>query len=196
MSLTPQRQARLSRAAEQRTNYIRLVIQDIHNPHNVSACLRTAEAFGILNVDVVNLHEKFRVSSVARGVESWLKIRKWNNIADCVADLKKSGYKLAGGFPEQTSLPLAGLPLGGPLAVIFGNEHDGVDQDWLPHIDYKFTIPMRGLVESLNISVSCGISLYEITRRAQLEVSPTTYHLNDSEKAQLLQTWAGVKGSC
>jgi tRNA (guanosine-2'-O-)-methyltransferase len=194
MSLTPQRQARLSAAADQRTNYLRLIIQDIHNPHNVSACLRTAEAFGILNVDVVNLHEKFRVSSVARGVESWLNIRKWLSIEECVKDLKQHGYKLAAGFPAQNSLPLSEVPLSSPIAVIFGNEHDGVDEDWLPHIDYKFTIPMRGLVESLNISVSCGISLYEFTRRAKLEVPSSTYLLSTLEKAQLLEKWAGVKG--
>jgi len=188
-NLTAERRQKLEKTAAARTDYLRLVVQDIHNDHNVSACLRSAEAFGIQNIDVVNLHEKFKASSVARGVEDWLSVRRLRSIEHCAEELKASGYKIAAGVPSPTALPLHAVPLAQPLAVVFGNEHDGIDQAWAPYIDYQFTIPMVGFVESLNISVSCAVTLYDLTARARLTVPPAQYHLTDEAQRALLCQW-------
>lgn len=176
--------------ASQRTRHIRLVIQDIHQPHNVSACLRSAEAFGVQDCDVVTLSEKFKPSGVARGVNAWLKINRYQEIASCVKSLRADGYKIVAGIPIQTACPLEEIPVDQRIAVVFGNEHDGIAKEWLDHVDFPFTIPMVGQVESLNISVSAAITLHSLTERARRELASDTYHLSSEEQRLILNEWA------
>jgi len=186
---TDKRRQRMLEVVSQRTNHIRLVVQDIHNPHNVSACLRSAEACGIQNTDVVTLKEKFRPSTVAKGVTGWLSIQRYFEIKACVADLRSQGYKIVAGIPKQDAVPLYDLPVDQPLAVIFGNEHAGIDKAWLEEIDHCFTIPMVGMVESLNISVSAAITLNHLTRTAHQELGDS-YYIKQAQQQDLLNKWA------
>lgn len=188
--LTPERVAKLERAASLRTNHIRLVVQDIHHPHNVSACMRSAEAFGVLGVDVVNSKEKFNPSTVARGVHHWLRLRKFETAEGCIQTLKESGYRIAAGVPYGAKFTLPEIPVDQPIAVVFGNEHAGVDQKWLENADITFTIPMDGLVESLNISVSAAITLFFLTHKSKQTLSSSNYHLSAKEQLALLDEWA------
>lgn len=185
---SPARRSRLETAAAGRTRHIRLVVQDVHQPHNVSACIRSADAFGIQDIDVVTLNQAFKASTVAKGVAHWLTIKRYRSVADCVKVLRQSGYKIAAGLPRQDAVSLYDLPLDQPLAVVFGNEHAGIDSEWLEHVDHAFTIPMVGLVESLNISVSCAITLAHLSRSARLQLGEA-YHLSDKAQKQLLSSW-------
>lgn len=133
--LTDRRLQRLEEAARKRTEHLRLVIQDIHHPHNVSACMRSAEAFGILNVDVVTMREKFNPSTVTKGVSSWLQLTRYPDVDSCAKELKAKGYRIAGAYPAQDATPLEEIDISTPLAVVFANEHAGADPAWLPHID-------------------------------------------------------------
>jgi tRNA (guanosine-2'-O-)-methyltransferase len=188
--LTDTRRERMLQVAAGRTRRFRLVLQDIHNPHNVSAGIRSADAFGIQDVDVVTMKEKFRPSTVARGVAGWLTVRRWQSAAACATALKAEGYLLAAGLPTQSSRPLSELPVDRPLAVVFGNEHDGIHPDWRAHLDLPFTIPMVGMVESLNISVSAAITLFDLTQRAQKDAAARAgYFLPESEREALLSRW-------
>jgi tRNA (guanosine-2'-O-)-methyltransferase len=149
-TLSSQRCQRMQQIAGQRTHHVRLVIQDIHNPHNISACLRSAEAFGISRVDIVNTRAFFKVSTASSGVGSWLELRVHTSIAACIAELKNQGYALMLGMPNLDAKPLQQLEVDRPIAVIFGNEHSGVSPEWFNGIDGTFTVPMVGFVESLN----------------------------------------------
>jgi tRNA (guanosine-2'-O-)-methyltransferase len=186
--LTAARTKRMSEVVAQRTNHLRLVIQDIHHPHNVSACLRTADAFGIARIDVVTLHENFKPSTAAKGVDEWLMIKRYKEIAACVSDLKASGFAIAAGYPSADAVPLAELPIDRPIAIVFGNEHDGVHPDWAKAIDYRFTIPMFGMVESLNISVSCAVTLHSLRMRAQAALGDD-FTLSLDEQKRVLDLW-------
>lgn len=188
-NFSPARRARLAAAAAGRTRHIRLVVQDIFQPHNVSACIRSADAFGIQNIDVVTLKQAFKASTVAKGVSHWLSIKRYHTITDCVQVLRQSGYKIAAGLPRQDAVSLYDLPLDQPLAVVFGNEHAGIHDEWLAHVDHAFTIPMVGLVESLNISVSCAITLAHLSRSARQQLG-ARYHLTADAQNQLLSSWA------
>ncbi len=177
----------MQEVAAKRTRHIKLVIQDVHQPHNVSACLRSADAFGVQEVDVVTLGNRFKPTTPAKGVMGWLDIEKKLSVEDTVSDLKSRGYKIAAGFPAQDSqFKLEDLPIAEPVAIIFGNEHDGVDADFTPHIDYKFTIPMVGMVESLNISVSAALTLRELSHRAAKTIPKEKYLLSSSAQLDLL----------
>lgn len=187
--LTSERRARLEHVAKNRTSHIRLVVQDVHDPHNVSACMRSADAFGVQNVDVVTLREPFRASTVARGVAAWLTVSKFQDVAECAAALKRQGYWLCTALPSASATPLMELPVKKPIAVIFGNEHHGVDSNWQGHIDQAFTIPMSGMVESLNISVSAAITLQFLTQKARAELGPS-FLMAEAERLSLLNAWA------
>lgn len=186
--LSAARQARMLSVAAARTRRIRLVVQDVHQPHNVSACLRSADAFGVQDVDVVTLKQRFRPSTVARGVVHWLSLTRHFTVAESVASLRKSGYKIVAGVPRPDASSLYELPVDQPLAVVFGNEHAGIDEEWLQHVDHPFTIPMCGMVESLNISVSAAITLSHLTRAARMALGDR-YHLSTEDQEQLLSDW-------
>ena len=89
--LTDLRRERMLKTAEQRTRRVRLVVQDVHQPHNVSACIRSAEAFGIQDIDVVSLTTKFNASTVARGVDEWVDITKHESEEACIEGLRRPG---------------------------------------------------------------------------------------------------------
>ena len=188
--LTDRRREKMEQVAGHRTKHVRLVLQDIHDPHNISACLRSAEAFGVLDIDIVNLYQKFaKPSSVSRGSFNWLKLHRYTDISDVVSDLRRSGYKLAAGYPpSQDTCKLDEIPVQQPVAVIFGNEHRGVSEEWAQHIDYRFTIPMVGMVESLNISVSAALSMYQLTEKSKLLLGDGVYISRD-ERESLLSDW-------
>lgn len=190
-AMTEARRQRMITASKARTRYIRLVIQDIHNPHNVSACMRSAEAFGVQDVDIVSLKTpKFRPSNAARGVDHWLTVRRHQSIEACAAELKKSGYLLAAGVPKPHAKPIHDLTITKPIAVIFGNERSGIDTGWHDHIDLPFTIPMVGMVESLNISVCAAITLQQLTHAARSKLPHEVFHLSETERWIVLNDWA------
>ena len=188
--ISAERRERLVNVATNRTEYVRLVLQDLFDPHNVAACMRSAEAFGILNVDVVSTNSKFKKpSTTARGAQHWIHVHKYNTIKACVEHLKNSGYKLAAAYPPRAGvIPLKELPTEEPLAIIFGNEHNGLDAEWNDFIDYKFSIPMHGMVESFNISVSAALALHDITDRARTENS-ANFLISEETKNSLLNKW-------
>jgi tRNA (guanosine-2'-O-)-methyltransferase len=187
---TPARQQRMERVASQKSDRLRLVIQDVNSPHNVSACLRSAEAFGVLHVHVVTL-QKFRPSVVAKGVSKWVHIHQHSSVAECVAVLRKEGFRLAAAMPRPDASSLDTLPLDTPLALVFGNEHEGVSSEWESVTDLHYTIPMVGMVESLNISVSAAISLYTTRHRIERQWKEQTF-LSTAQQESLLQEWAKI----
>jgi tRNA (guanosine-2'-O-)-methyltransferase len=187
--LTPQRRQRLTTAVGKRTQQVRLILQDVHNPHNISACLRSAEAFGIQNIDIVTLNEPFRASTSARGVADWLTIHKWKTIQECAESVKEQGFLIAAGMPAPESVSLHDLTLDKPLAILFGNEHAGVSPDWQKFVDIYFTIPMMGLVESMNISVCAAITMHHLIYKLQITKHPAQFINLDMQK-KLLGLWA------
>lgn len=188
--LTPQRRAKMERVASKRTKKVRLVLQDVHDPHNVAACLRSAEALGVLEVDIITLKAPKSKSSAARGTSHWLNIRTWPSISECCKNLKKDGYTIAAGFPEaQAETSIFDVSVEHPIALLFGNEHSGIHKEWLEHIDVKFTIPTVGMVESLNISVSAAMSMMQVTRASRLKIGDDRFYLSQKEKESILGKW-------
>lgn len=173
----------------QRTNHIRLIVQDVHQPHNVSACIRSAEAFGVQNIDVVTLTTQFNASTVARGVDEWVDITKHETVDSCISELHKQGYLVAAAFPHGNAISLDQIPIDRPVAVAFGNEHAGLATEWREKADVCFSIPMFGIVESLNISVCAAITLHTLTTKARKFLPPETFNLSNHEQEDLLNRW-------
>ncbi len=187
--LTEKRRCRMLSTIAKRTKHIRLVVQDVHQPHNVSACIRSAEGFGIQKIEVVNLKTKFDTSTVARGVDSWVDIQKHASVESCIEKLHQEGFIVAAAFPHGKAVSLEDLPVDKPIALVFGNEHEGLLDSWRTLSDIQFTIPMSGIVESLNISVSAAVSMYTTSQRAQKAVPQETYFFSADEQKNILNRW-------
>ncbi len=184
------RQERMRHVASQRTRHIRLVLQDVYDPHNVGACFRSAEAFGVLACDQINLYQKFgKVSTVGRGADQWLEVRRFTDLQLYAEGIKAKGFKLAAAYPSATAMNLEDLPLDQPVAVVFGNEREGLHKAWHEHIDYGFTIPMYGMVESFNISVSVALSLHSLIIRSRKELPLDRLLLDADGQKRLLNQW-------
>ena len=189
--LSPARRARMLKAVSQKTAYIRLAMQDVMDPHNVGACLRSAEAFGLQHCDVIDVLQAAvpRKSTVSRGAQNWLDLHHFDSIETYVTGLKQRGYRLAAAYPQKKDWDIDALPITQPLALVFGNERAGLHHDWEKHVDYRFTIPMYGMVESFNISVSVALSLFSVQQRARVAVPPEQFLISEEEQAALLRRW-------
>jgi tRNA (guanosine-2'-O-)-methyltransferase len=175
--LDPARAAKLDAVASARLHGVTVVIEDLLDPHNYGAVLRSVEAMGLLAVHTINARNRFRVSPrVTQNCERWLDLRRFTDADACVAALHKSGFAVLAAVP--------GAPLGAsdvesrfagrPVALAFGNEHLGLSPRLRALADAEFAVSMYGASQSLNVSVSLGMALVtvvEARRRALREAT-------------------------
>ena len=153
--------------------------------------MRTAEALGIARVDIVTLGERFRPSTVARGVSRWIDYRLHKSAEACAEELHAEEFSIAAALPAKDALPIRELNQElKPIALLFGNEHCGLSPEWDRLVDERFTIPMVGLVNSLNISVSAAISMECMSSKMLAGLGPERYYLSATERQSLLNRWA------
>lgn len=177
---------------EKRTNHITVVLEDIFQPHNASAVLRSCDVYGIQNVHVIENYNKYKINpKVVMGATKWINITKYNGSDDntlrCINQLKAEGYKIIATTPHHNDCDISELPINQKTALMFGTELTGLSKVAIDNADGFVKIPMYGFTESLNISVCAAISLYEISKR--LRNSEIKWQLNDEEKLQQLLKW-------
>ncbi|MBX3442322.1 MAG: RNA methyltransferase [Planctomyces sp.] len=190
--LTEDRRRRLDSVLARRTRRLTLVLDDIRQEHNVSAVLRSAEAFGIQDVYVIETDESFQVTAkVAMGSHRWLTLHRFHGpeaSPACLQALQAGGYRLAAtGPPRDGAISFETLDFDRPLAIALGNERLGLSPAILAAAECCVTIPMQGFVESLNISVAAAILLQQLTSR--LRGSPVDWRLTEAERSELLLDW-------
>jgi tRNA (guanosine-2'-O-)-methyltransferase len=155
--LLDERRVRIDGAAAARLGGLRMVIENLHDPHNGAAVLRSAEAFGIQRVDVIESVEPFRFSSVVtQGCEKWLDVVRHPTLAEAVASLRADGFALYAAVPDAAAT-VDDLDFARPAAVMIGNEHDGLTSEAIAAADVVFGIPMPGMTRSLNLSVAAAL---------------------------------------
>ncbi|MFN8391836.1 MAG: RNA methyltransferase [Bdellovibrionota bacterium] len=166
--MLPSRIARIDQVAAARTNMLTVVLDGVQNHHNVSAVIRSADAFGIQSVHLIG--EQFDYSrGITLGTERWMDLRRHATAQAALSALSSEGYTFVVTAPEDdqrtgstgaVSVPIYALPFQEKLALVFGNENRGVSSELFDAARYHAFIPMVGFVESLNISVACAISLF------------------------------------
>jgi len=169
--VTPARLRRIEEVVLNRTDTLVLVLDQITDPHNSSAVLRSADAFGIQAIHVVVGNQGFRASrGVSKGTHRWLDIMRYASVEACARRLKQDGYAihLAAMGSETRPEDLRDTPR---LAIVFGNEHRGVSPEMQSFADGTFAIPMCGFVESLNVSVAAAITMQTLTRGGRPKLS-------------------------
>ena len=172
------------------------MLENVHDPHNLSAVLRSCDAVGIGTVHLVYTWEerpKLSRTSSASAVK-WLCIVEHSSIADCYQALRAKGFRIYATHLGEASLDLYELDLVQPTALVFGNEHRGVSREALALADAGVVIPMMGMVQSLNISVACAVSLYEALRQRRLAGAYDSAGLSDTEMRARLTHWLQREG--
>jgi len=189
----PERFATMRRVLAERTRYLTVVIEDIYQPHNASAVLRTCDCFGIQDVHIVENRNEYRLNpGVELGTAQWLTLHRYkgepSNTPAAIDRLRSAGYRIVATTPhtEQRSLDDFDLDAG-PVALLFGNEPDGLSETAFNLADEHLVIPMVGFVESFNISVSVAIILHTLSGR--LRSGGIAYHLSPEENDELLLQW-------
>ncbi|NWF50813.1 MAG: RNA methyltransferase [Ignavibacteriaceae bacterium] len=146
---------------------LKMILENIHDPHNVSAILRTCDAVGIPIVSLIYTIEKFPKIGKKSSASAfkWVEKEKFKSVAECYDHLRKNNYKIYASALRSESKSLYDLDLTGKTALVFGNEHRGVSDEAAANADELFTIPMFGMVQSLNVSVAAAVALYEAFRQ-------------------------------
>lgn len=166
--MTPEREDRLKNVLDKRQNNLTVVLENVFDPHNISAVMRTCDAVGIQDVYVlntkINKHKKWGARSSSSAVK-WLTIHQYTNAVDCFSELRKKYPLILSTHLSSTAISLYSINFTSPVALVFGNEHDGVSEEIRAIADGNFVIPQMGMIRSLNISVACAVSLYEAFRQ-------------------------------
>lgn len=166
------RAERLRSVIGKRLESVQVVFDAPHDPHNGAAVVRSCEAFGVQFVHVIERKERFLAApSVSRGSEKWVDVRRWSNVDDAVSDLRGKGLELVAAHPDGELSPhdLASIPR---LALVLGNERDGIAAELAEACTRRVKVPMRGFVESLNVSVTAAILLAQATFERPGDLSP------------------------
>jgi len=190
--VTENRNENFNNIIESRTRYVTIALEDIYQPHNASAVLRSCECFGVQDVHIIENENKYEVNpDVALGSSKWINLirynKKENNTADCIRKLKKEGYQIVATSSHKNDCTIDQLPLDNKIALFFGTELRGLSSEVLDHADAYVKIPMYGFTESFNISVSAAICLFSITSR--LRNSDVQWQLSGKEKSDIKLQW-------
>lgn len=190
--ITAERKNKFLRFIDYRTRYLTIVLEDIYQPHNASAVLRTCDCFGIQDVHIIENRNKYQVNpDVALGASKWLSLKKYNqlenNTISCIEELKNKGYKIIATTPHEQDFTPETLPLDSPVALVFGTELAGLSREALSLADGYIKIPMVGFSESLNISVSAAVLIHTLSER--LRSAPVRWQLQEDEKTEILLSW-------
>lgn len=190
--LTANRKETFKKVLEHRTKHFTIVLEDIYQPHNASAVVRTCDIFGIQDVHVIENKYVNRVSRhVAKGAQKWITSTRYNsdgnNTASCIHALKKKGYQIIATSPHDDSCFLQDFDIHKKTAFILGAEAEGVSKTVKNQADGFLKIPMVGFTESLNISVAAAIILQEVTTK--LRSYNIDWQLSEQEKEILYFDW-------
>ncbi|HSH69447.1 MAG TPA: RNA methyltransferase [Deferrisomatales bacterium] len=188
-ALRPERWQRLQQVLDSRLGAVRVVVENVHDPHNLSAVLRSAEALGVQHVHVVEAASGFGISRrITRGAHKWLTVHRHQEFGECAGELRDAGFRLYAAMLQPGAVPLDAVPVGDPVALVLGNEHAGVSAEAVEGCDGCYTIPMTGFVQSFNISVAAAVSLYSVTTRARA-LRADGGRLSEPERQAVLESW-------
>lgn len=192
--VTRRRRARMAEVLRWRTRFLTVVLEDVYQPHNASAVLRSCEIFGVQDVHVIEQENRFRPNrGIALGATQWLTVTRYADSSEagttrrCLTGLKERGYRIAAMTLRPGSTSPRTLPLDAPVALCFGTEEDGLSDEAHALADTYVQLPMYGFTHSFNISVTAALSLYELVNR--LHDSNVNWGLTDEEKRELRLRW-------
>ncbi|MFM2138430.1 MAG: hypothetical protein RJA57_737 [Bacteroidota bacterium] len=168
--VTPERLHRLTNVLNKRQGDLTLVLENVFDPHNISAVMRTADAVGVQDIYILNTriprHKKWGARSSSSAAK-WLTVHQYDDAAACFRALRERYETVLTTHLSSDAVGLHAIDLTRSIALVFGNEHSGVSDEIRALADGNFIIPQVGIIRSLNISVACAVTLYEAFRQKQ-----------------------------
>jgi tRNA (guanosine-2'-O-)-methyltransferase len=191
-TLTERRREKIRAVALRRQPGLTVVMENIHDPHNVSAVLRSCDAVGVLRVELLYTIEPFPKigKKSSSSANKWIERRRHRCVDDCYATLRAEGYRICATHLGEKAVGLYDLDLTGNVALVFGNEHRGVSDEAAEKADVNFLIPMVGMIQSLNVSVAAAVCLYEAFRQREAGGFYDASALSSARLSALLDDWA------
>lgn len=169
--MTPEREHKLSQVLQRRQGNLTVVLENVSDPHNISAVMRTCDAVGIWEIYVLNTriprHKKWGSKS-SSSADKWMEIRQFDDAEACFRALRQRYDRILATALSNKARDLYALNLTESTALVFGNEHAGVSPEVQAMTDGAVVIPQMGIIQSLNISVACAVCLYEALRQKTL----------------------------
>ena len=169
--MNSKRQAKFERVVRQRQGNLTVVLENVHDLHNVGAVLRSCDSVGIFEIFLLDSNPEISRNNpklgkrTSAGARKWIDVYHYKDVDQCFADVREKYDKVYVTHLSSESVELYDLDLTESVALVFGNEHWGISEATRAHLDSNFIIPQVGMVESLNISVACAITLYEAFRQ-------------------------------
>ena len=196
--MTPERREKLQSVLSKRQDDITIVLENVFDPHNISAVMRTCDAVGVQELYVLNTkiprHKKWGAKSSSSAAK-WLTVYQFENARDCFSELRKKYSKILTTHLSSDAVNLYEIDLTQPVALVFGNEHSGVSEEIRSQADGNFIIPQSGIIRSLNISVACAVTLYEAYRQKALAGHYDKAKLKGDVLKELMDKWGYEKES-
>ncbi len=171
---------------------MRVVIENVHDPHNVSAIFRTCDAAGIPIVSLIYNIESFPKIGKKSSASAfkWIKRERYKKVESCYNKLRENGFRIYASQLSEDAKNLYDLDYTGKTAIVFGNEHRGISDEASELADERFLIPMYGMVQSLNVSVSAAVTIYEALRQRKQKGMYTKPLYSSEEIESLVQEWS------
>jgi tRNA (guanosine-2'-O-)-methyltransferase len=190
--MTPERHKRLTTVLDKRQPDITVVLENVFDPHNISAVMRSCDAVGIQDIFVLNTkiprHKKWGARSSSSAAK-WLTVHQFDNTEACFAELRKRYRTILTTHLSSDAVSLHQVDFTGSIALVFGNEHAGVSEEARALADGNFLIPQVGIIQSLNISVACAVTIYEAMRQKGNAGHYGSRRLSDQRYEDLLREW-------
>lgn len=190
--MTPDRQQRIESVLSKRQGNITVVLENVFDPHNISAVMRSCDAVGIQEIYVLNtkipLHKKWGARSSSSAAK-WLTVHQFDDVTACFQQLRSRYDRILTTHLASDSVSLYEIDLTGKIALVFGNEHSGVSEEIRERADGNFIIPQVGMIRSLNISVACAVTVYEAFRQKTLAGHYEKQQLSGEDFKNLSNQW-------
>ena len=189
---TNNRIKKIKRVISARQHSLKIIIENIHDPHNVSAIFRTCDAAGIPKVSLIYNLEPFPKIGKKSSASAfkWIETTKFKSVKDCYQTIKDDGFKIYASSLSDDAENIYKLDLTKKVAIVFGNEHRGLSDDAIEFADKKFLIPMYGMVQSLNVSVSAAVVIYEALRQRKAKGMYDKSELSKKLLGELINEWS------
>jgi tRNA (guanosine-2'-O-)-methyltransferase len=190
--MTPERLHRLTSVLDKRQADITVVLENVFDPHNISAVMRTCDAVGLQDIYILNTriprHKKWGAKSSSSAAK-WMTIHQFEDAKACFTSLRQRYSRILTTHLSSDAVSLHAINFTEPIALVFGNEHSGVSEEIRQLADGNFIIPQVGIIQSLNISVACAVTLYEAFRQKELAGHYAQQSLGQERYSHLLKEW-------
>ncbi len=190
--MTEERRETLERVLRMRTRYMTILTENTFHPQNASALVRHCEAFGVQDLHTVETRCKFNPNlNIVRGTDKWIELVRHESTTEALRSLKAEGYRIVATTPHRESCtPETFDVTKGKFVLVFGTEHAGISEEVMQEADEFLRIPMCGMVESLNVSASAAILIYQLSERMRQQVPQAEWQLPDEAYLETLYRWS------